>query len=474
MLFHTFEFLIFFIVLIVILSFSAGMTWKKWVLLVASCIFYMWWNPAFILLIFFSIGVDYYLGEALFKEENQAKRKLYLVLSMCSNLGLLAFFKYFNFFSDNCLWILQLFGYEPSWTSLNIILPVGISFYTFQTMSYTIDIYRKKLKPAESLLDFSLFVSFFPQLVAGPIIRARDFLPQLKDKSRKIAFSTESLLLVTKGLVKKIIIADNLGIFVDAIYATPDIYPSFIIWIATICFSIQIYCDFSGYTDIAIGLAKMLGYDFPLNFNKPYFAITPSDFWRRWHISLSSWLKDYLYISLGGNRGGTLLTYRNLMLTMLLGGLWHGASWNFVAWGFLHGLILVIYRWFDIDKKIASWNNGYKFVSFLIMQYWVLITWITFRQTDASLMLATLNKFLFVDLSLKIQNIGLGNLSFFSTLLILGGFLAVHTFSYFTGGIEYFLERQAKWKLAIILFLTGSMLFFFWPTQESPFIYFQF
>jgi len=399
---------------------------------------------------------------------------LLLFLSIFFNLGMLAFFKYFNFFEDNLLFIMRQFGHEPSWISINILLPVGISFYTFQTMSYTIDIYKGQLKPTKSLLDFAVFVSFFPQLVAGPIIRAKDFLPQI-NQERKISFDPSYLYMILKGVFKKVVIADNLGIFVDSIYATPEIFPSSIIILAAICFSVQIYCDFSGYTDIAIGIAAVLGFHFPPNFSRPYFAYSPSDFWRKWHISLSGWLRDYLYISLGGNRGGKYFTYRNLMLTMLLGGLWHGASWNFVLWGFLHGLILVLYRIFHLDKFILRGGGKIKRWSFTVLfQLYVLLTWITFRIIDMDKMMIVIKKFLIFDFDFSIQNIGLGRLSFFSTLLILGIFWIIHSYSHLNGGIEKVWPNINKSALAGMLFLTGMMFFYFWPTQELPFIYFQF
>lgn len=474
MLFHSTEFIIFLVILFALLFIFRNNERQKVILLLGSCIFYMWWNPAFIGLIFASIIVDYFIGNKLYYTENKRSRKVLLLASIGFNLGMLAFFKYVNFFSDNLLWFFQSFGYEPSWTTLNILLPVGISFYTFQTMSYTIDIYRKELKPVDSFLDFAVFVSFFPQLVAGPIIRAKDFLPQL-NLPREISFKKQPLFLVIKGLFKKVIIADNLGLFADAIYTNPYDYPSIIIWIATLCFAIQIYCDFSGYTDIAIGIAAILGFHFPLNFNRPYFAITPSDFWRRWHISLSSWLRDYLYIPLGGNRGGELLVYRNLMLTMLLGGLWHGASWNFVLWGFLHGLILIVYRVFKIDQYLKNNPNFIRTgFSWLLVQLFVLVTWITFRQVEFDKMVFTLKKFLFFDFNFSIQSIGLGKLGIFSTIIILMTFYSYHFLSFMTSGFEERLSKASGFRLYASLFFIGVIFFFFWPTKEVPFIYFQF
>lgn len=473
--FNTITFAVFFGVLVMLLAFIRADRSQKWLYFLASCVFYMWWNPAFILLILFSTVVDYYLGERIAGTEDRTRAKRYLIASVVINLGVLAFFKYAGFLSENLLLLARWLGYSPSWTELNVLLPVGISFYTFQTMSYSIDLYRGNIKPSRNLLDFAVFVSFFPQLVAGPIVRAADFLPQL-DRPRKLDFSRPHLLLILKGLFKKAVIADNLGTFVATIYDSPEAYPSVIIWLATLCFAVQIYCDFSGYTDIAIGVAAMIGFTFPDNFNRPYFAATPSDFWRRWHISLSSWLRDYLYISLGGNRGGSWLTYRNLMLTMLLGGLWHGASWNFVLWGFLHGLILVVFRIFRLDKFVfsptAGWLRKWTFV--LLMQIFVLFTWIAFRQTDPERMLITMRKFLFFDFNFAIQSIGLGNLAFFSTVLILFAFWAGHLYAFFRGGIEQRWAHRTPLTLVPLLTLTGAAMYFFWPSTEAPFIYFQF
>lgn len=474
MLFHSPEFLIFILIVLGLIALVRQHEPRKAIYLLSSYIFYMWWNPSFILLIMFSTIVDFWVGRRLHQEKKQTRRKLWLLLSLCANLGLLGFFKYFNFFEDNLLYIMRWMGHEPSWISLHVILPVGISFYTFQTLSYTIDIYRRDLKPVSSLLDFSVFVAFFPQLVAGPIVRAKDFLPQLKT-NQKLDFRSDHFLLVLKGLFKKVIIADNLALLVDGVFHTPEIFPSIVIWIATLCFAVQIYCDFSGYTDMAIGIAAIFGFRFPLNFNKPYFAKSPSDFWRRWHISLSTWLRDYLYISLGGNRKGSLLTYRNLLITMILGGLWHGASWNFVIWGALHGFLLILYRLFNLDKIIAqSKSKIIRFFSWAIMQYFVLLTWITFRVTDFTAMKIAVKKFVLFDFDFALQSIGLGKLRVVSTMIILMLFLAIHQLTY---SKPHLLKRVGQLSPINLYFFTIVMtmtFYFLWPIQEVAFIYFQF
>ncbi|MEM9843174.1 MAG: MBOAT family O-acyltransferase [Pseudomonadota bacterium] len=313
-------------------------------LLVASYVFYGSWDWRFLSLILISTVVDYLVGLKMAEEQSAPRRKMLLWVSLGVNLGMLAIFKYLGFFVESFHALLMGFGYDANMTTLSIVLPVGISFYTFQTLSYTIDIYRRDLKPTHDFFDFALFVAFFPQLVAGPIERARNLLPNITAPRTLSweAFSRGAVLCLL-GLIKKVVIADGIAPSVDAIYAAPDPTRLDVI-LATWLFAIQIYCDFSGYTDIARGVAKMLGFGLMRNFAQPYFAVDPQEFWRRWHISLSTWLRDYLYISLGGNRGGPSKTYRNLMATMTLGGLWHGAAWNFVLWGIYQGALLAIHR----------------------------------------------------------------------------------------------------------------------------------
>lgn len=481
MLFQTTEFLIFFVLLCLLLLIFKNNSRRKLLLFVASYVFYMWWNPAFILLIIFSTFVDFILGRQIDLTDNKTKRKVFLTLSLIANLGVLGFFKYANFFQDNMFAFMRLLGSEPSWTSLNIILPVGISFYTFQTLSYTIDIYKGNLSPCRSPLDFALFVAFFPQLVAGPIVRAVDFLPQLNNHDSKLNFDRVAFFTILRGLIKKVIIADNIALFADAIFDSPFDYGSATIWLATIAFYIQIYCDFSGYSDMAIGIARILGYKLPDNFNRPYFATNPSDFWKRWHITLSGWLRDYLYIPLGGNRSGKWLTYRNLMITMLIGGLWHGANWSFVLWGGLHGIALIAYRLWQ--KNFAGKPNILgkskislsiqAFFSWALMQYWVLLTWIPFRVTDTQQMLYSVRKFVVFDFGLPKTHSGLGTILPYAICIILL-FAILHTYSYFKGGLDKQLARLSPNLCFVICILIGLFAFLLWPTTEAPFIYFQF
>lgn len=354
-------------------------------LLVASYVFYSAWDWRFLSLIIFSTVVDYFVGLAMDREADEARRKRLLFVSLATNLGLLAIFKYFNFFAASFIDLANLFGWSPGPMTVNIILPVGISFYTFQTLSYTIDIYRREFTPTRRFFDFALFVAFFPQLVAGPIERAKNLLPNVLEPRRLCADNFgRGVILCLIGLIKKMVIADSVAGAVDSVYGAPDPGAG-AIYIGTLLFAVQIYCDFSGYTDIARGIAKMLGFELMRNFAQPYFSTSPSSFWRRWHISLSSWLRNYLYISLGGNRGGDGKTYRNLMLTMLLGGLWHGAAWNFVAWGAYHGAMLIVYRMVG-GFYSPSWRSTWfgKALGVVVFFNLTLYGWLLFRAKSFS------------------------------------------------------------------------------------------
>ena len=324
----------------------------------ASYFFYSWWDWRFTGLLLLSSVVDFYVGLAMEKADSSKRRKL-LFLSLATNLGVLVFFKYCNFFVENLTHLISGFGFNLSPGLINVILPVGISFYTFQSLSYTIDVYRKQISPTKDLTAFLAYVSFFPQLVAGPIERASSLLPQFLS-TRQIGLKSIELgtWLILWGLLKKVVVADNLAPLVDMVYSDPSTQGPIIV-LGTLAFGFQIYCDFSGYSDIARGIASILGFELILNFNLPYFARTPSEFWRRWHISLSSWFRDYVYIPLGGNRGGHSRTQINLLLTMVLAGLWHGAGWNFILWGLWHGLILILFGKFQPKpglQSISSWG----------------------------------------------------------------------------------------------------------------------
>ena len=385
MLFPTITFAIFLtIVLLVHTVLLKKPTLWKICMLIASYIFYSWWDWRFLTLIWTSTLVDFWAGQRIENTTSTRRRRSYLLLSVCTNLGILAYFKYAGFFVDSFVDVMGSLGFNLSVEPLRIILPVGISFYTFQTMSYSIDIYRNTLKPTKSLLDFALFVGFFPQLVAGPIVRAKDFLQQLSTNNREPIQMGRATKLILGGLFKKIVIADLLATeIVDGVFRNPAGSTGLETLIGIYGYALQIYGDFSGYSDIAIGIALLLGFQFSDNFNQPYRALSLQDFWRRWHISLSSWLRDYLYIGLGGNRKGKMKTYRNLLLTMLLGGLWHGAAWTFVAWGLLHGGGLAIERAIDersiepVDQKPFR-----RFLRGLFTFHLVCAGWVFFRSVD--------------------------------------------------------------------------------------------
>lgn len=349
-------------------------------LLAASYYFYAYWDYRFCGLLLISTLVDFIVARKIFLCSTSHWRRGWLLVSLTINLGMLGFFKYFDFFLDTARPLIERLGLHPG--SLDVILPVGISFFTFQTLSYTIDVYRGKLRPTSSLLDFALYVAFFPQLVAGPIVRASMLLPQLASVpsfSRRRMYGGFQQLL--RGAVKKVLIADRLAETVDVVFAGPDLYSSITVWIAVIAYAGQIYYDFSGYSDMAIGIAKMLGYRFPVNFRHPYLATSMSEFWHRWHITLSTWLRDYLYIPLGGSRGSSLATYRNLMLTMTLGGLWHGAAITYVLWGFGHGAALVFERKIGENWEGASHKLPVMIRWFGVMLI-VLMGWVIFRSPD--------------------------------------------------------------------------------------------
>ena len=348
---------------------------RKLFLVLASYVFYGWWDWRFCGLLFASSVLNWLIGRAIGGSHSGSARYGYMVLGVIINLIILGFFKYYGFFLENLTPLLTQLGVERDLPWLQIILPVGISFYTFQGISYVVDVKRGHAEPQRRLLDVMLYISFFPQLVAGPIVRAQDFLPQLQQSPRLSRDAASlGLLLIVWGLFKKTVIAAELAEhLVDPVFFDPSFYSGFDLLIAVYAYAVQIYCDFSAYSDIAIGCAALLGYRFHRNFDQPYRARSFQDFWRRWHISLSTWLRDYLYIPLGGNRGGSLLTARNLFLTMLLGGLWHGAAWTFVAWGAFHGSALLIERLLKLDEKVRSW------ISLVITFHGVCLAWILFR-----------------------------------------------------------------------------------------------
>ncbi|MEO8994023.1 MAG: MBOAT family O-acyltransferase [Rhodanobacter sp.] len=396
MMFDTFQYWLFFAATLAVLAFLRHRP-AKVVLVVASFVFYGFWDWRFCALLAASIVANYLFGLAIDRREGAARKRA-VTLAVVFNLGVLGFFKYANFFIDS---FASLFGVDANGMLLNIVLPVGISFFTFEGIAYAVDIYRRQMRAVRDPVDFSLFISFFPHLVAGPIIRPMDFFPQL---SQRDALTSEDsrwgMREILKGLIKKVAFANWFAPIADAWY-TGTLYQDASVpaWAGVLAFSMQIYFDFSGYTDIARGCARLLGYRFPPNFERPYLSSNPTEFWRRWHISLSFWLRDYLYISLGGNRRGVPRTYLNLLIVMGLGGLWHGASWNFGIWGLYHGFLMV---WHRLWRKAISGTRAEKLVdSRWLTPLWISLTfvivtlgWIPFRAPDFASSMATFSALL--------------------------------------------------------------------------------
>jgi alginate O-acetyltransferase complex protein AlgI len=474
LLFNSLTFVAFFA--LVLALHNAPLPWKvkKTNLLLASYLFYAAWNPPFVILLWLSTAVDWHVAKRIYDTEEKSRRRVWLAVSMVVNLGLLGYFKYGGFLLENWQALMSTIGVTWTAPGWSIVLPVGISFYTFQTMAYSLDVYLRRAKPAESLLDFALFVTFFPQLVAGPIVRPTQLIPQFE---KPVRASRDQLLwglgLLTLGLFQKIVIADGaLAPAADAVFGAEAAVPFSDAWLGTLAFAGQIFSDFAGYSTAAIGIALCLGFSLPDNFRFPYAAIGFSDFWRRWHISLSTWLRDYLYIPLGGNRKGWHRTQINLMVTMLLGGLWHGAAWTFVVWGGLHGLYLGVERFISGrwgDAKVAS-TAGFRFFLALLTYFLVNITWVFFRARDfgqAWTMTRTMLGF-GVEGSVLVLSTYLVT----TVIAVTIGMLAVHWFMR-SRRLEDVVAKSPWWLTGLVW---AGMLFLIVITQGSgdAFIYFQF
>ena len=469
MLFPTITFAIFLtIVLLVHTVLLKKPTLWKICMLLASYIFYSWWDWRFLTLIWASTLVDFWSGNRIENTTSNRQKRFYLLLSVSTNLGMLAYFKYAGFFVDSFVDVMSTLGFDLSVEPLRIILPVGISFYTFQTMSYSIDIYRNNLKATKSLLDFALFVGFFPQLVAGPIVRAKDFLQQLSSNNREPIQMGRATKLILGGLFKKIVIADLLAAeMVDGVFRNPGGSTGLETLLGIYGYALQIYGDFSGYSDIAIGIALLLGFQFSDNFNQPYRALSLQDFWRRWHISLSSWLRDYLYIGLGGNRKGRIKTYRNLLFTMLLGGLWHGAAWTFVAWGLLHGGGLAIERAIDVRNKVRTPKRIGKFLRGFFTFHLGCAGWVFFRSVDLSRSFEVFAALGNSWTSAPSMNWGI------ASVLLIGLIMQTCT----VGKFDRFWEQFSTWPALIqgmLLAVAVVGIDLLGPDGVAPFIYFQF
>ncbi|HED66061.1 MAG TPA: MBOAT family protein [Planctomycetes bacterium] len=477
MLFVDFAFLPFFLtVLAVHWALPRNGPRKVW-LLAASYAFYAAWDPRFLGLILLSTAVDYIAARRIVRSP---RPRAWLLVSLVSNLGLLGFFKYFDFFVESAARFLTQLGFQAHPASLNLILPVGISFYTFQTLSYTIDVYRGRLTPVEHPLDLALFVAFFPQLVAGPIERASDFLPQLETPRRFEGVDVRgALVLFFLGFVKKACISDGLSPHIDAYFAHPASFDAASAWYATLAYATQIYCDFSGYSDMAIACAALLGYRLSRNFDHPYLAADITSFWRRWHISLSTWLRDYLYIPLGGNRGSRLFQTRNLMATMLLGGLWHGAGWNFVAWGGLHGLGLALHRvWSTRIRSTALVRRITGILGIPITFWFVCVGWVFFRAASFADAAEVLNGFVRFGppasgAGSRVERLALLNLAPGLAWGLLAALAIAHVACY-RRWLTRIWRRSPAWAFTAGLAVACALVLPFVPLAARPFIYFQF
>ncbi|BDD87620.1 MBOAT family O-acyltransferase [Desulfofustis limnaeus] len=473
MLFNSFVFWLFFAAVLVLYRFLDH-RWQNRMLLVASYVFYGYWDYRFLALIALSTVVDYVVALGIADSREPRHKKRLLIVSLVCNLGLLGFFKYFNFFVAQAEHLLALIGLPVSTPILSVVLPVGISFYTFQTMSYTIDVYRGRTTPTRDFLDFALYVSFFPQLVAGPIERSYRLLPQILEPRRvsrdDFAEGTYHVLI---GLFKKVVVADNMAPIVNSVFSRP---PSELsgteVLVGLYAFAFQIYGDFSGYSSIAQGTARWLGFKLSWNFRMPYFAVNPSDFWQRWHITLSTWLRDYLYVPLGGNRGTLTITLRNLMITMFLGGLWHGANWTFIVWGLYHGALLVVYRMAAAGSwggsNLSDCGRAATVLRVILFFHLVCLGWLFFRAESIS-QVGVLLKVLVVDQHLT-------DFAVYSAAMIL----------FFAGPLlllEYWLERSdellrvvsSHWLVKGFIYCYFLlMIWLFPPLTQQVFIYFQF
>ncbi|NNF66118.1 MAG: MBOAT family protein [Gammaproteobacteria bacterium] len=474
MLFNSLTFVVFFAIVLALHYSPFPWRARKFNLLIASYLFYAAWNPPFVVLLWISTMVDWTVAKKMHLEQRTAQRRLLLTVSILVNLGILGFFKYGSFLLDNWVGLMALAGIEwqaPGW---DIVLPVGISFYTFQTMAYSLDIYLKRAEPAKSFLDFTLFVTFFPQLVAGPIVRPTHLIPQFAvPRVASLQQLGWGLGLMVLGIFQKVVVADGLlAPAAEKVFDAKEFVSFWDAWLGTLAFSGQIFCDFAGYSTTAIGVALTLGFSLPNNFRFPYAAIGFSDFWRRWHISLSTWLRDYLYIPLGGNRKGPGRTYVNLMVTMLLGGLWHGASWTFVVWGGLHGLYLAVERLVTARYAGVAIAKTWAFHIFMALFTYFLVnlTWVFFRAPDfatAWRMITAMFGFAPADAGTPLPTLWI-----IQVVVTIVAMVAIHWRMRDTN-IESIVSKTPAWLLGVTL---AAMLFLIIITQGSgnAFIYFQF
>ncbi|MGZ3782020.1 MAG: MBOAT family O-acyltransferase [Pseudobdellovibrionaceae bacterium] len=442
---------------------------QLWFLFLSSVFFYAYWSTTYVFLLLFTVVLDFYVAKNIYYAKSQKVRKALLLTSITANLTILGFFKYYNFFADSLNGLIQLSGGSNSFFPVfSLILPIGISFYTFQSMSYVIDVYRRTSDAHAHLLEFAGYVSLFPHQISGPLVRHNVIVPQLED-AKTYFFHPENFwkgcYFFTFGLAKKMMIADQIAVVVDPLVLNITGASSAEAWVAMIGYTMQLYFDFSGYSDMAVGLGLMMNIQFPQNFNSPYKSKSITEFWQRWHMTLSSWLRDYLYISLGGNRAGTAKTYRNLLLTMAIGGLWHGANWTYVVWGVFHGGLLAIERFF----KDRGWKVGSSFLSYVFTFFFVCIGWVFFRAPSVDLAFTWLKKIFLLSETINwdIALIPAKHKDRFFAALIIGilvSFFAKNTW-----------ERKFTptiWRAGVLALLLVVGLMFM--GEESPFLYFQF
>ena len=467
MFFNSLEYFVF-LAIVLALYYSFSHRWQNYMLLAVSYFFYGYWDYRFLSLMLISTVVDFFAGRIVDHATTESKRRTFLAISMIVNLTFLGFFKYFNFFIDSAERVLSAAGMGFSAPVLYVILPAGISFYTFESMSYVIDVYRRKVKSTDNFFDFALFIAFFPKLVAGPIMRIDDLLPQIE---RKRVVTSEHILsgvtLILVGLFRKVVIADAIGGVVDVIFSNPAAHTTPELLKGIYLFALQIYCDFSGYSDIARGSSRLLGMDLMLNFDHPYFSANITEFWRRWHISLSTWFRDYLYIPLGGNRVAKWRGYLNTMIVFLVSGLWHGAAWTFVAWGGLHGLFLVVHRMLSGGKAAVENKRDWRWLLSVVFTFHcVLFAWIFFRAHGFGQAFAFIN--------------GIVALRGMETLGTVLPSILIPWLLLFAIDIPQFMAKEhtalLRWPIAVRNVAIAGMLFliFLGLGTRAPFIYFQF
>lgn len=474
LMFNSGFFLFFFLLVALVINFIKGKNRARNIFLMLVSFYFYYKSSGFYLgILIFTTLFDYHIAHIIHQSASKRRRMWLLIVSLTVNLGVLFYFKYTNFLFSS---FSQLFSRD--FTPFDIFLPVGISFFTFQSLSYTIDVYLKKIEPVRQYTDYAFFVSFFPQLVAGPIVRAKDFLPQIyKDTVVTDAMMGRGMFLIVSGLFKKVVISDYISInFVDRIFDAPLLYSGTENLLGVYGYALQIYCDFSGYSDMAIGLALLLGFEFNLNFRSPYVATSMTDFWRRWHISLSTWLRDYLYIPLGGNRKGLIRTYINLFITMLLGGLWHGASILFVIWGAWHGLLLALDKlrlsYFHLDPKTRLQQIGMKYFGMLLTFHLVCFGWIFFRAGTLEVAGQVISQ-IASGLNFGLLSQFVDGYALVSLLLVVGYFFHILPDRYEQIGAGW-IARMPLWGKALFMALFVYLLVQVRSLDIQPFIYFQF